>query len=308
MAGATALASLPCRAESPSAPVILDEPFGYCLNTSTIRGHSLPIAKSVGLIAKAGYRGIEPWIRELDEHVKTGGSLDDLGKTLTDLGLSVESAIGFFEWVVDDEARRRKALDEARRSMELVRRIGGRRIAAPPVGATDRTDIDLNRAGERYRALLELGEEMGVVPQVEVWGFSKTLGTLAEAAHVSIASGHPDACILPDVFHLYKGGSGFRGVRQLGKEAIHVFHVNDFPADPPRAKISDADRVYPGDGVGPLSQLFQDLDANGFRGMLSLELFNKSYYQQPAEVVLETGLKKLRTVVKAAFAGKNRGD
>ncbi|MGE3821125.1 MAG: sugar phosphate isomerase/epimerase family protein [Isosphaeraceae bacterium] len=295
------------REPEPDARAEGDEPFGYCLNTSTIRGHNLPIQKSAGLIARAGYTGIEPWIRELDAHVESGGSLDDLGKTFKDLGLSVESAIGFFEWVVDDDARRRKALDEARRSMELVRAIGGTRIAAPPVGATDRGDVDLNRAGERYRALLELGEEVGVVPQVEVWGFSKTLGTLAEAAYVAIAAGHANACILPDVYHLHKGGSGFRGVRQLGKESIHVFHVNDFPAQPPRAAITDADRVYPGDGVGPLAQLFQDLDANGFRGMLSLELFNRSYYQQPAEVVLETGLRKLRAAVKAAFAQAKAG-
>jgi len=304
-AGAALAASQARGAQTPGNPA--DEPFGYCLNTSTIRGHNLPIARSAEMIAGAGYRGIEPWVRELDAHAQGGGSLEALGAAFRDLGLSVESAIGFFDWVVDDDARRKKGFEEARRSMEVVAKVGGRRIAAPPVGATDRTDIDLDRAADRYRELLELGEKMGVVPQVEVWGFSKTLGTLADVAHVAAGAGHPDACILPDVYHLHKGGSGFRGVRLLGKQAVHVFHVNDYPESPPRATITDADRIYPGDGVAPLKTLLHDLDANGFRGMLSVELFNRSYYAQPAEAVLETALKKLRAVVREAFADRAIG-
>src|SRR5207249_3747345 len=122
-------------------------------------------------------------------------------------------------------------------NMEIVRRIGGKRLAAPPVGATDRGDIDLKRVAERYRALLELGETLGVVPQVEVWGFSRTLGTLGEASMVAIGADHPSACILADVYHLYKGGSGFHGLKLLGKDAMHVLHVNDYPAEPPRSTI-----------------------------------------------------------------------
>ena len=278
------------------------EPFGYCLNTSTVMGQKLSLTEVVDIAAKAGYQGIEPWIRELDAHTRSGGSLADVGKRIRDHGLSVESAIGFFEWAVDDDARRRKGFDEARRNMELVRAIGGKRLAAPPVGATDRSDVDLRRVAERYRALLELGEGMGVIPEVEVWGFSKTLGRLGEAAFVAIESGHPSACILPDVFHLYKGGSGLAGVRLLGPSAIGVFHFNDYPADPPRAAITDAQRVYPGDGVAPLKPLVRSLHAIGYRGMLSLELFNRDYWKRDAPEVARTGLEKMRAVVRAALA------
>jgi sugar phosphate isomerase/epimerase len=280
-----------------------DEPFGYCLNTSTIRGQNLSIVAEAEIAAKAGYRGIEPWVRELDEYVKNGGSLNDLGRQLRALGLSVESVIGFFEWAVDDESRRKKGLDEAKRNMELLREIGGSRLAAPPVGLTDRADFDPKRLAERYRVLLELGDTFGVVPQAEVWGFSKTLGTLAEAAHVAIAADNPKACILADVYHLYKGGSGFGGLRLLSGDSIHVFHMNDYPADPPRSTITDADRVYPGDGIAPLATLFRDLRAIGFRGMLSIELFNRAYWKEDASTVAETALRKLRAVVKKSLAG-----
>lgn len=82
------------------------EPFGYCMNTSTIRGQGLPIEAEVDLIAKAGYQAIEPWISELDAYVKSGGSLKDLGKRIHDLGLTVESAIRLCR--VDRRRRRPK--------------------------------------------------------------------------------------------------------------------------------------------------------------------------------------------------------
>ena len=62
-----------------------DVPFTYCLNTSTIRGQELPLADEIDIAAKAGYGGIEPWIKELDRHVETGGKLSDLRKRAEDL-------------------------------------------------------------------------------------------------------------------------------------------------------------------------------------------------------------------------------
>jgi sugar phosphate isomerase/epimerase len=278
------------------------DPFVYSLNTSTIRGQNLSIVDEVGIAAKAGYHAIEPWINELERHVETGGNLRDLGRRITDAGLRVESSIGFPEWVVDDESRRRKGLEAARRAMDMVRQIGGRRLAAPPVGATNQKDLPPMRAAERYRALLEIGIQIGVVPQVEVWGFSRSLSRLGECAMIAIESGHSQACVLADVYHLHKGGSGFTGLKLLSSAAMQVFHMNDYPATPGRADITDAHRVYPGDGVAPLPAMLRDLRRIGFQGILSLELFNREYWKQDALAVARTGLEKMRAVVRASLS------
>lgn len=286
--------------EAPTRPE--KEPFEYCLNTSTIREHKLTLPEEVDLAAEAGYGGIEPWIREIEAFRDAGGSLKDLAKQIRDHGLDVPSSIGFAQWIVDDKGERTRGLEQAKRDMDLVRAIGGTRIAAPPIGAHRGARIDLLAAAERYRALLEVGARMEIVPQVEVWGFSSSLSRLGEAVCVAVEAAHENACLLPDVYHIYKGGSGFEGLRLLGGDAIHVFHVNDYPADPPRATIKDADRVYPGDGVAPLTTIFRDLRAIGFRGVLSLELFNPTYWKQNPREVAVTGLRKTRDAVRAAFA------
>ena len=293
--GLAGAGSLPSQAE----PRATASCFLLGLNTSTIRGQKLSIVDEIALAAKAGFQGMEPWIDELRHYAEAGGSLADLGKRFRDAGIRVESAIDFFEWAADDEARRAKGLDAARKSMELLQKIGGKRLAAPPVGATDRP-IDPLRVAERYRKLLELGDQMGVVPQAEVWGFSRTLGRLGEAAQIAIETGHPRACILPDVFHLYKSGSPLEGIGLLGPAAIHVFHVNDYPAQPVREKLTDADRIYPGDGVAPYKTLLRDLRASGFQVMLSLELFNRQYWKEDPFTVAKTGLEKMKALVAAS--------
>jgi sugar phosphate isomerase/epimerase len=271
--------------------------FHYSFNTSTIRGQKLSLVEEIDIAAQAGYDAIEPWVSEIATYAQQGGSLPDLKKHIADSGLTVESAIGFAEWIVDDDARRTKGLEQARHDMDLVQQIGGKRIAAPASGATDVVTTDYLAVAERYRALLTLGSHFGVVPQVEIWGFSKTLTRLGQAALVAIESGHSEACILPDVYHLYKGGSEFTGLSLLNKSAIHVIHANDYPANPPRAVIKDSDRVYPGDGVAPLTEIFQVLRKIDFDGYLSVELFNPTYWRQDPHKVARTALDKLKAVV-----------
>ena len=283
-----------------SSPPAVASVFKFALNTSTISGQKLKLDEVIEVVGRAGYDGIEPWVREIDQFTKDGGKLADLGQRARDRKLEIVDVIGFFEWAVDDESRRKKGLEEARRNMEMVRAVGGTRIAAPPFGATDQTNLDLRAVADRYRVLCELGDQFGVTPLVEVWGFSKPISRLGEAVLVAIESGHPRAAILPDVYHLHKGGSDYGGLHLLGPDAIPVLHMNDFP-DLPLEKLADSDRIYPGDGVAPMKSLLRTLATIGFHGHLSLELFNRDYWKDDALKVARTGLDKMRAAVTLAM-------
>jgi sugar phosphate isomerase/epimerase len=282
--------------------------FLYSLNTSTIRafdgqgGKPRPITEQIAIAAKAGYDSIEPWIGDLQEYRDSGRSLRELRKQIEGVGLTVESSIGFATWIVDDAAQRAAGLETAKRDMQLVLEIGGKRIAAPPIGATDQSDLNLFAAAERYRKLLEIGDAIGVTPELELWGFSKSLSRLGELMFVAVESGHPKACVLPDIYHIYKGGSDFSGLSLISGGSIHCFHLNDYPAHPPRETIDDADRIYPGDGIAPLGAVLRTLSLIGSHCALSLELFNRAYWKQDPAEVAQTGLAKMQAAVAAAFA------
>lgn len=279
-------------------------PVKFALNTSTIRGQKLSIEQQIDVVADAGYDGIEPWIRDLRDFVQRGGDTKDLRKRLEDAGLSVVSAIGFAKWIVDDEAQRNAGLEEARRDMELVRSIGGDAIAAPPIGAhkSDSKSPPLDVIASRFRTLCELGGSIGVAPQLELWGFSPTLHRLGELAYVAAEAAHPMAYVLPDFYHIYKGGNDFESLVMIEASRMKCFHINDYPASPGLETISDKDRVFPGDGTCELPTIIRGLIDRGFAGSFSLELFNPEYWKRDALQVASEGLLKSKRVVEAAMS------
>jgi len=280
--------------------------FSYCLNTSTISGQKVGFLKEFEITAKAGYDGIEIWIRDLQKYIDEGGNLKDLKKYIDDLGLQVENAIGFAQWIVDDEITRNAAIEQLKKEMDLVAQIGCKRIAAPPAGATDKPFPDLFEIGRRYKTILEIGDNSGVTPILEFWGASSSLYHISQAMFITTAANHPRACILPDVYHMFRGGSGYESLKQISGSAIEVFHFNDFVAGIPREQQTDSDRVYPGDGAAPYKEIIADLYRAGGKKVFSLELFNKKYWQNDALEVAKTGLEKMKTLVELALAEINR--
>lgn len=271
--------------------------FRYCLNTSTIREKNIGIEAEIDVAAQAGYSGIEPWIRTIRAYMDGGGKLSDLRQRLDDRDLQVESAIGFAKWIVNDPIERAAALEEAKSDMEIVRALGGSRIAAPPAGAQNGPRIDLETIAERYHALLEIGRETGVIPMLEVWGHSQNLHRLGQTLFAAAESSHPDACMLLDIYHIYKGGSRYDGLSLLGPKAMPVLHMNDFPASPERTEMNDSHRVMPGDGVADFATIIKQLHAINPEMVFSLELFNRDYWKQDPLEVAKLGLAKMRAVV-----------
>jgi sugar phosphate isomerase/epimerase len=277
-----------------------DEPFGYCLNTSTIRANNLGIVGVVEAASRAGFHAIEPWIMELDAYTKSGGNLKDLGKRIADADLTVEGAIAFNSFVTDDATERAASVERMKVDMDKVAQIGGTRIAAAP--GSSRVAVSLDNVATYYREALEMGRTMGVLPVLELWGTHPLLGPLKNGIYVTVAAGHPDASLLLDVFHLYKSGTSFSSLKQINGAALHVMHINDYPQAADPATLNDGSRIYPGDGVAPLPQILRDMRDSGFRGYFSLELFNKEYWTKSADENLKTGLEKIRSVVRRALA------
>lgn len=273
--------------------------FTLCLNMSTLRGHKLGFVKELETASKAGFQHVEIWIETLQQYLKSGGTVADARKVLSDQGIRVENAIGFAPWIIDDDTKRAQGLDQMKREMELLAQIGCKRVATPSVGAQtpDSPSIDLKKAAERYRAILELGDQTGVVPQLEMWGFSKNLSRLSEVMYVALETGHPSARLLLDIYHIFKGGTSIDSLPLIGKPAIEIFHVNDYPANMTREVITDADRVYPGDGIAPIKETLKRIKDPNKSIILSLEVFNKNYYAQDAMTVAKTSMDKMKKMV-----------
>lgn len=273
-----------------------DHGFAYSLNMSTIRGHNLGFVKELEVAAKAGFTSVEIWLDTLQAYLQNGGSLSEAKKIIDGLGLKVEDAIGFAPWIVDDDAIRQKALVQLQADMDMLAKIGCHRIAAPPAGATKLPAINLDTIAERYNAILKMGKQSGVIPQLEMWGGSVNLKRVSQVLYVAAACGDADARILLDVFHIYKGQSPVESLAFVGVSALEIFHVNDYPAGISPEQISEPDRIYVGDGIAPIKQLLLLARHPDKPLIISFEVFNKGYYGQDALKVAKTALKKMKAV------------
>jgi 2-keto-myo-inositol isomerase len=296
--GLTAGAAVLSEAAVMAAPIApkAGNGFVYSLNMSTIRGHNLGFIKELEVAAKAGFTSVEIWIDTLQTYLQGGGSLIEAKKTTDGLGLKIEDAIGFAPWLADDEATRKKALEQLQQEMEMLAKIGCHRIAAPPAGMPKGPVLDLDVVIERYLTILKMGEQTGVIPQLEMWGGSQNLKHISQVLYVATQCGNPNARILLDVFHVFKGQSAVGSLNYVGHHALDIFHVNDYPAGISHELISEPDRIYCGDGIAPLKQILQIIKNPERPLVISFEVFNKSYYAQDALVVAKTALAKMKAI------------
>lgn len=263
--------------------------FTFCLNTSTIRPASL--MDKISIAGEVGYDAIELWSDDLTQYEAENGSLDGVAKALEDNGLEVATLIALHGWMDSVGDAYRKSLEEARRRMRQAAAVGSQYIIASP----PRDVVDLDQGAQRYRQLLEMGREYGVKPAMEFLGFVEGVNQIKDVWYIITEANDPDGTIILDVFHMYRGGSELDDLRKVPGDKIAIFHFNDAPESPPREQQTDADRVYPGDGIAPLGDMLKILKESGYQGAISLELFNRTYWEQDPKEVARVGLEKMKS-------------
>lgn len=276
-------------------------PCRISLNTSTLLHYELDVDVQIDLVADAGFDGIELWMRNIKTYLEKGGNTAVLMEKLQAHGLVLENIIGFSKWCSDDAKERKKALDLLREEMQITAGLGGSYIAAPVQGiaSLDRTKYDAY--AERYAAILQLGDETGVTPIMELWGMG-ALNKVADCAQIAIATGHPKATLLLDFYHVHRGGNDWDTIDLLNGKKLPVIHMNDYPATPSYDQLNDSDRVLPGEGVCPFDTVIPKLYDAGFRGGFSVELFNEGYWEtMDAKSLLRHSYEKTYAVVEKAL-------
>lgn len=267
--------------------------FVYSLNTSTIR--PTPLLTKIRIAGAVGYRAIEPWNDEITDYLNKGGSLADLKKALQDSGLKVASVIALHGWVTAEDDEKVKVFEECRRRMDQAAALGSPCIVASP----PRMAVSLERAMARFAELLALGRGAGITPSMEFLGFADGIKTLDAAWAIASGTGSMNAGVVADVFHMIRGGGSVDDLLSLEGRRLACFHINDLPAAPDPLTQSDADRVMIGDGIADLPRAITNLRSIGYRGPISLELFNRALWEQDPTEVARRGLERIKALVEA---------
>ncbi|MGI8668799.1 MAG: sugar phosphate isomerase/epimerase family protein [Aridibacter sp.] len=107
-----------------------------------------------------------------------------------------------------------------------------------------------------------------------------------------------------DTFHFYAGNSSFEAIENMKPEKLFIFHIND-AENLPKENLTDAHRLYPGEGILPIKQIKQKFDEIGYDRMVSVEIFRPEYWDEnPFDVAKTARLATMEVLdIKSSAVG-----
>ena len=234
----------------------------------------------------AGYELIELWAAKLREFLET--------KTVADLkSLLEENNLEPYSINSIEHITFRNAEDYAKIKAECEEysKIAGE-INCPyvvvvpgklPVNATETEIID-----ESVKVLNELADiaaKYNVGLAFEFLGQSDcSVQTLDLDKKITEKVNRENVGLVIDTFHFYAGNSTLEAIETLDPKKLFIFHIND-AEDLPKGDLTDAHRLYPGEGILPIKEIKERFDKIGYDRMVSIEIFRPEYWNEnPFEV------------------------
>lgn len=241
-------------------------------------------------IAAAGFDGVEIFENDLLYH---GGSPRDVRRLCVDLGL----AITLFQPFRDFEGCRRdrlpRNLDRLERKFDLMQELGTdlvlmcSNVAADSLGEREFLLEDLGLAAERAGARgLRVGYE------ALAWG--RHVNTWQQVWDLVREVDHPALGVILDSFHTLSLKGDPAGIAQIPGEKIFFVQMADAPILAMDVlEWSRHFRNFPGQGEFDLPGFLGPILKSGYRGPLSLEIFNDGFRAAPPRANAADGLRSL---------------
>jgi 2-keto-myo-inositol isomerase len=236
--------------------------------------------------SEAGYDLIEIWAAKLREFLKTK-STEDLIRLLKSNSLEPYS-INSIEHITFRSNEDYKAIkNECEELSQIAEDIGCPYLVVVPGKLPDKASKD-EIAEESVKVLNELAdiaENHGVSLAFEFLGQADcSVQTLDFCAEIVEKVNRKNIGLVIDTFHFYAGNSTFEAIEQLDPEKLFIFHIND-AENLSKEQLTDAHRLYPGEGILPIKAMKAKFDEIGYDRMVSVEIFRPEYWNQdPFEV------------------------
>lgn len=253
-----------------------------CINPATTM--TTDFAIDLRAFAGAGFRATELWLTKLERFLDDGHTLAEARRLLDDSGLAPLAACAQGNLLLSEGEERQAALENLRRRADLLATLGCPLLIVPSEPLPQPLPRPIHplyaRAAENLAEAADLARPAGVNLAVEFIKGPRLAGTPLTAQELVARAERPNVSLLFDTFHFYAGYGKLEDLAALDTTRLSFVHVNDAPATIPREALADPDRVFPGEGVFPLAAIVAQLQARGYRGAYSLEIFNQAVWAE----------------------------
>jgi 4-hydroxyphenylpyruvate dioxygenase len=241
-------------------------------------------------IAAARFKGVEIFENDL---LSFDGTPAQVGRRIKDLGLEAVTFQPFRDFEGMPEPQRSKAFSRAERKFDLMGELGCdllmvcSNVSPDSLGGIDRAVAD-------FRALGERAGNRGLRVAFEALAWGRHIHDYRDAWDVVRRADHPAVGLVLDTFHILARRTDLTPLRAIPKDRIFLVQAADAPGlHMDYLSWSRHYRCFPGQGDLPIGEFMDALQATGFDGLLSLEIFNDSFRAGSARSVAIDGQRSL---------------
>lgn len=193
-------------------------------------------------------------------------------------------------------------VDVAKAMLQMCRALGSKVLlacsstSAHASGSKELLIQDLQK-------LAMLAVPLGIRIAYEALSWGRHVNEYLQAWQIVQAAGRANLGICLDSYHILANRTGLEALAEIDPRKVFLVQLSDFmwqEVRSPEDRIDTARhfRVFPGEGVHgeQLMALVRALDAMGYRGDYSFEVFNDDYRSLPLAVVAERAWRSVRWI------------
>jgi 4-hydroxyphenylpyruvate dioxygenase len=241
-------------------------------------------------IAAAQFKGVEIFENDL---LSFNGTPADARRMVEDLGLQTITFQPFRDFEGMPEPQRSKVFARAERKFDVMQELGCdllmicSNVSPDSLGGIERAAADFRELGER-------AARRGMRIAFEALSWGRHIHDYRDAWEVVRRADHPSVGLVLDSFHILARGTDLSALRAIPKDRIFLVQMADAPKlDMDYLSWSRHYRCFPAQGDLPIDAFMDALQATGFDGLLSLEIFNDRFRAGSARSVAVDGQRSL---------------
>jgi 3-dehydroshikimate dehydratase len=240
--------------------------------------------------ASAGFDAVEIFENDL---LTFDGSPAEIRRIAGELGLGIAMLQPLRDFEAMPEPLRQRNLDRAERKFDVMGALGTDLILVCS-NVNPAAQGDPARAAADLREMAERAARRGLRVAYEALAWGTHVRRWREAWDLVRQAGHEALGLCLDSFHTLAPADEVAGIAALPAERVFFVQLADAPAiggDP--LAWSRHYRNFPGQGGLDVVGFLRAVLRSGYRGPLSLEIFNDDFRAAPARLIARDGLRSL---------------
>jgi 4-hydroxyphenylpyruvate dioxygenase len=248
------------------------------------------LSEKIEAIAAAQFNGVEIFENDL---LSFNGTPAEARRMIEGLGLETITFQPFRDFEGMPEPQRSKVFARAERKFDVMEELGCNllmvcsNVSPDSLGGIERAAADFHELGER-------AAKRGMRVAFEALSWGRHIHDYRDAWEVVRRANHPAVGLVLDSFHVLARGTDLSAIRSIPSDRIFLVQMADAPKlDMDYLSWSRHYRCFPGQGDLPIDDFMLALNATGFDGLLSLEIFNDRFRAGSARSVAVDGHRSL---------------